>query len=99
VPATCPYPEPTPSNPHNPVPLPEGRKMYSKRKFSSITNAHLKRLPKEFLVEGKKKKERRRRRRRRRRLRRYFYVLSYKTKVEKIFRRSRTSMASTSQIQ
>jgi hypothetical protein len=24
VPATCPYPEPTPSNPHNPVPLPEG---------------------------------------------------------------------------
>ena len=23
VPATCPYPEPTPSSPHNPVPLPE----------------------------------------------------------------------------
>jgi hypothetical protein len=24
VPATCPYPEPPQSNPHNPVPLPEG---------------------------------------------------------------------------
>ena len=23
VPATCPYPEPTPSSPHNPLPLPE----------------------------------------------------------------------------
>jgi hypothetical protein len=23
VPATCPYPQPTPSSPHNPLPLPE----------------------------------------------------------------------------
>jgi len=23
VPVTCPYPEPTPSSPHNPLPLPE----------------------------------------------------------------------------
>ena len=23
APATCPYPEPTPSSPHNPFPLPE----------------------------------------------------------------------------
>ena len=23
MPTTCPYPEPTPSNPHNPLPLPE----------------------------------------------------------------------------
>jgi hypothetical protein len=23
VPATCPYPEPTPLSPHNPLPLPE----------------------------------------------------------------------------
>jgi len=23
MPATCPYPEPTPSSPHNPLPLPE----------------------------------------------------------------------------
>ena len=26
VPATCPYPEPTPSSPHNPFPLPESPK-------------------------------------------------------------------------
>ena len=24
APATCPYPEPTPSSPHNPFPIPEG---------------------------------------------------------------------------
>ena len=28
APATCPYPEPTPSSPHNSFPLPEGRYMY-----------------------------------------------------------------------
>ena len=28
VPATCPYPEPTPSSPHNPLPLPEDPSQY-----------------------------------------------------------------------
>jgi len=28
VPATCPYPDPTPSNPHNLLPLPEERSQY-----------------------------------------------------------------------
>ena len=28
VPATCPYPEPTPSSPHNPFPLPEDLSLY-----------------------------------------------------------------------
>ena len=28
VPAICPYPEPTPSSPHNPLPLPEDTSKY-----------------------------------------------------------------------
>jgi hypothetical protein len=31
APATCPYPEPTPSSPHNPFPLPEGKKVKQSR--------------------------------------------------------------------
>ena len=33
APATCPYPEPTPSSPHNPFPLPEERKNYRTNLF------------------------------------------------------------------
>jgi hypothetical protein len=78
------------------------REVYSKRKFGQHYQAALKRLSKELLAA-------------KRLLRRHFYVRSYKTRVvagqssinvlkdvkevEKIFRRSKTKMASSSQSQ
>jgi len=78
------------------------RKIYNKRKFGQPYQAELNRLAKELPVAKKKTQEN-------------FYVRSYKTKVdagqsstsmlkdvkeiEKVFRRSRTKMASSLQIQ
>ena len=41
APATCPYPEPTPSSPHNPFPLLEDQSFWEKKNTNRIVTVSL----------------------------------------------------------